>query len=727
MYTTHDLSLDRIDYFQYVAGKSAGMYADEYVSDAVFSFDIETTSFFIGMNGTPIPYDYNNPNMAKTHTKGGILYHWQMMIEGNYFSGRTWEDLNYFLNDLSNYCPGRKFVYVHNFAFEFAWLLNIIDFSGNEDQVFARECHRPMKSYTSLYNIEFRCSYFLTQKSLDKWGKELGFPKGKDFDYNKIRTPLTPMSTEEKFYCRRDVEIIDKGIKKYRTKYKHVYAIPMTLTGEVRRQLRNVFKDKKAHKHYEVCKNLMPQTLEEYQFILNAFSGGLVRRNPAYSDITIRVPMLMKDINSSYPWAMISERYPLTPFIVSNNLDDMDDPDLTYIVEFEATNVESVIPYLYLSSSKCSVKDNVMTMNGAIATADRIRTVLTKPDFELFQQCYKYETINVITLKTSRLDWLPDAFCKFIIECYKNKTEQKGKDPEIYQCSKIVINALFGIQCQKLLVDNIMFDANHMNEDGSITEWFKEPLTEDNFEERLYDITHNANGGERKINIAAQIGTFITAYARNNLMRAVLFDPDLVVYTDTDSVKMIHSDEAEQYFIDYNANILEQHKAIAKRLGIDPADLSPIGEDEDNPGQTKAYPIGIMDDDHSKQIVAFRTLGAKKYCCEYTDGSLHITVAGVPKDGACCLDNIDQFTDGLVFSAKKMHEAGKKCKMIPYYITNQTKVKFEDGFESNTQYGICLVPTDYNLSASNDMYESTDEFYIALWKRAQTPKILQAG
>ena len=736
MYTVVDKPLDKISFKNFHGGKSAKQYADEYVSDNIMTFDIETTSYFIGMN-TIIPFNYFDTDMAKKLRDGTLkrqacLYHWQFSVEDindgscNKFTGRTWDDFRIFLEHLDAYCIALKFVYIHNYAFEFAWLLNVIGFDGNDDSVFAREPHRPMKSYTSEFNIEFRCSYFLTQKSLDKWGKELGFPKSHDLDYNKIRTPLTPLTPEELFYCYRDIEIIHKGIQKYRNKYQHVYNIPLTLTGEVRRMLATALKgDKKECKEFtKKCQKLLPAEYEEYFMLMWAFLGGLVRRNPAYSDITIRTRFLFKDINSSYPWVLISEMFPMKPFTETKDLKKMNDPKVTYIVEFRAKHVYSKIPFLFMSSSKIEDGENVKTMNGAIATADSFRTVLTKPDFEIFKKCYNAD-IEILTLKTSKLEYLPDVYRRFIIKCYKDKTELKGIDEELYVVSKKVINSLFGINCQKLLCDSVVFDIFHQNNKGEDEVWYKQKLTKDNFDEKLYDATHTQSGNLKHFNIAAQIGVFCTAYARANLMKAVLFKPDDVMYTDTDSVKAIWSQEYEDFITQYNDDVYKKHALIASQLGIDVLDLSPEGLDEKNPGNKIRYPIGILDDDGSDEVTAFRTLGAKKYCYEKKNGKLKITVAGVPKDGSCCLKTIEDFADGMKFTARVMHENKVKEKMIPYYLTDMKPVTFPDGYTATEKYGICLVPTDYKLSSSNDMYTDTDEFYNTLWQATRNPNIFK--
>lgn len=729
MYITHDKPLATIDYQEFDGKRAKKRYHDYMMSNAVMGFDIETTSFYYDGHGKMIPYNYENPDICKQMQRGGVMYHWQFIVEGNKFTGRTWGDLRVFLCDLNSYCPFYKICYVHNLAFEFMWLLNIMKFDGIDDTVFAREPRNTMYAYSEEYGLEFRCSYHLTQKTLAKWGKTLGLDKSKDLDYNVLRSPLTPLKPEELGYCFRDVEIIDKGIREYRSKYKYVCNIPLTLTGEVRVELYKVFegykkgkKKNKTNSFYSLCKKLIPEDYHAYKFILDAFIGGLVRRNPTYSGQVMSCRMLFRDISSSYPWAMISERYPLQPFSETTDLSYMNNSDYTYIVKFKARNVETKIPYLFLSSSKVTEGVDVRTMNGAIATATEFTTILTKPDFEIFKQCYDAD-IEILSLKRSKLGYLPDDFRRFLISKYKAKTELKGVDKVEYQLSKVVVNSCFGIMVQKIICDSVIFDIYHEDDKGNPIEWYKSLLTEDNFEERRAEALDNNS----RTLTAPQIGTFITAYARQNLMKAVLFDPDNVIYTDTDSVKMVWTAEAEQMFEEYNKEVFAKHIEIANQLGIDPADLNPIGNDEDNPGQKKNYPIGVMSDDHTDSTAKFVTIGAKKYCVEHTDGSLEITVAGVPKEGgSACLSSIEDFHDGFLFSAKLMNEKGFSTKNIPYYINDQKPITMPDGYVVQDQYAICLEPTDYMLSDGVDMIDEAEDFFCKIWNAARNPSIFNS-
>lgn len=735
MYKCHERPLDQVAFkIQKVPAKVPSRYQGQQVCDTPITFDIETTSCYLNKAGQPVVYDYDNPQMEYKAGRRkvkmprcGIMYHWQFNVGGSHYTGRTWEDLRLFFDHLAVLCPARKFVYVHNLAFEFGWIANAITFSEPGDKVLAREPHRVMTAYSAEYNLEFRCSYYLTNMSLAKWGAALGVPKSKDLDYNVLRTPLTPLDPAEVRYCLIDVDIVYAGILKYRDKYKHLYNIPITQTGEVRRELRKVYKNE--HQFYNTCRKLQPRNLKQLRWMLSAFYGGCVLASPTFKDELLKGPFIFKDLASSYPWALLSERYPLTPFRKVRQIQQIDkymqDPDKTYIIDFDAYDVSTKVPCLFLSSSKLTDVQGLRTMNGRVATAEHFHCILAQPDFELFKKCYEADIV-INFIKISELEYLPDGFRRFIIDKYKDKTALKTKDPDIYQISKMIINALYGINCQKLLTDEVRFDVEHTEGDCKAP-WYIEPLTEDNFYAALQKVLYNENGSPKKLYTATQIGIYCTAYARKNLFYGVLgenedgdfLNVEDVIYTDTDSIKMLRTPEAEDVFDCYNSQVLEMHKIIADQLGVDPADLSPL-DDNGVP-----HPIGVFAEDGSAEEL--KVLGAKKYC--YRDDKehkLHLTVAGVPKEGVNCLHNdLNEFRDGKVFTAKALNEHGDKTKMAPVYIIDQPPIRFPDGYISDDKYAVCLTPIDYTLSKSYDMYSPPDEFFKVIWGNSRDTKLFK--
>ena len=135
----------------------------------------------------------------------------------------------------------RLIIYVHNLAYEFQF---IKDFLGI-DNIFARKPHKPMKYVVN--NIEFRCSYFLSNMSLSKFSENSPSCyhrklSGDDYDYTKLRTPDTSMTLSEKSYCYNDVRGLVECIrdKINDENNKSIADIPLTSTGYVRRDIKRV-------------------------------------------------------------------------------------------------------------------------------------------------------------------------------------------------------------------------------------------------------------------------------------------------------------------------------------------------------------------------------------------------------------------------------------------------------------------------------------------------------
>lgn len=664
-----------------VTGKQ-GKYRGKDVCDNIFCFDIEDTSYYIDENNIPHTFNYANPEISNNYRKGSLCYHWQFSIDDTVITGRELTDFVLLLEKLNEYCPAHKIIYVHFLSHEFQFLLNILHF----DNVFARNAHKPLTATVNAYNVEFRCSYMLTRLSLDSWSKKLPIKKLKgNLDYDILRTPLTPLSQKEKDYCINDVLVMYHGIKAFRDKYDHIYNIPLTQTGEVRRVVKN--KLSKNSNWLRLCRDLLPNTLETFKELIAAFIGGTVIANVLYKDTCVE-NVKMFDIASSYPWAMISERYPMKPFkdVNPQKLDYYRNNYLfAFLITFTAYDVESITNCKFLSKSKCLNHKNSECDNGRIIRSTELTVTLTNVDYEIFLKTYKFSKMDIKTLKVSSTKYLPDEFRRYVIELFNGKTTLKDVPnmEDLYMESKQFINSLFGMMVTKEFNDDIVFLGD---------EWTKDELTVDKFLEKLAIKRRSLS----KNFLSFQFGVWVTAYARNNLWRAILELDKYVVYCDTDSVKYI-DEKPTDFFKKYNQEVLNTHQIIADQLHIDANLLSPV-----NPSGKKCY-IGIYECENPNNlpINEFKTLGAKKYCYrDPTDNKLHMTVSGVSKDAVTCLNNnIDNFDDGFEFTEKMLKDA--ECsKLTPYYLSENVECKFPDGYVNKYKYGICLTPTTYRLGIS---------------------------
>lgn len=115
----------------------------------------------------------------------------------------------------------------------------------------------------------------------------------------------------------------------------------------------------------------------------------------------------------------------------------------------------------------------------------------------------------------------------------------------------------------------------------------------------------------------------------------------------------------------------------------------------------REYWPGIAEfDGHYKE---FKFLGAKRYAVRKDDGSLKITVAGVPKStGAKCISSLDDFCEGFIFSGEI---TGKKTHK--HIIVDEIYID-EEGNECGDS--IDLQPCDYKLSTA--LIDQIDNIFL---------------
>ena len=663
--------------FEYVRATS-GKYRNKLICQNIFTFDTETTSDFVDENGNVFLFDYDNPKRCQDALKHSVTYLWQFGIdEDTRYIGRELTDFVDLLHDLQFYLHDccRTICYVHNLAFDFVGLTNVLNF----DNVFARKPRHPMSAFCKQYKIEFKCSYVLSGLKLSTWAKSMNMPVRKlTMDYKQLRTPLTPLDKQTIDYSIADLDVIYYGIRSYREKYGGMHLIPLTHTGEMRFACEQVMKSQSFY--CERVTRLMPQTIEEYVEQAHAFVGGTVLCNWLYKNRVIE-DLSCYDIASSYPYVLIARKYPMSIFFKCPKGQEhkyMYNDNYVYIVRFTAENVESNFNCHFLSRSKALKIKNAVADNGRIVSADSIEYVLVSSDYEIFLKCYKFDNLQIKSFKFARAGYLNDEFRRFIISLYKDKTTLKGVvgREEEYQNKKALINAGYGDFVTKIFSDNIVF-----NKDKS---WTTEPLNDESFKSALKTV----NKKKYKNYKAFVQGIFVTAWARQLIWDAVISGLDeTIVYTDTDSLKLVDCDG--KYFEEQNKIVLTRLDEIAKELNIPVSDLKPI----DIKG--KEHPIGIWEREHDGK--KFKSLGCKQYICEYEDGTKALTCAGISKNAVSLFKEVDDFEIDRQLTEQELLNADAE-KLTPYYCDDYPVVKYPDGYTCKYKSGICLMPTTFNLS-----------------------------
>lgn len=673
------------------------------------SFDIETTSFYRDTDGKTYNYKQIQRFSKKEREKLeklGIMYVWQLGINGFCLIGRTWKEfikvINYISEKLQLNENKRLIIYVHNLAFEFQFICKLFTWKN----VFSTDLRKPLYALTE-NGVEFRCSYFLSGYNLETLAKNLTKYKIKklvgDLDYSLIRHEKTPLNENEMQYCLNDIKIIMLYIREYLEKVKNIHNIPLTKTGAVRKFCRkNCFTCNnenykgKNYRYKNLINDLQINDIEEFNTMQRAFMGGFTHANANYTDKVI-LNVSSYDFTSSYPAVMVSEKYPMSKGkkIAVKNIQQFNELIKNYLCIFdcEFINIFSRETFEnYLSVSKCFIKENFTDNNGRLVCAGRIVTTITNIDYDIIKNFYKWESFRCGYMYIYEKNYLPTEFVKSIIELYKQKTELKGiagKESE-YLNAKEMLNSCYGMSVTNPMRNEFVFDIldgwkeNKLNENQKIEMLIKYNTAENRF---LFYIW----------------GVFVTAYARRNLFTAISELKTDYIYSDTDSVKFINIERHLQYFETYNKIIQIKLKNACDFHGISFENVKP----KNLKGKEKILGIWDFEGTYEK----FKTLGAKRYMIKENNAlsvngvnyNYSLTVSGVNKKFAIPYllekygDNIfNAFTNYLVIPE---NATGKN---ILTYIDYETNGEITDynGIKTNfnSKSGVHLEPTNYTLN-----------------------------
>lgn len=273
--------------------------------ETIYTFDIETTSYIIldGKQYEPIKYlDFDKKTQEKCQFQA-FMYIWQFGINETVYYGRTWQEFVSFLEKLEYYTKNsKKICFVHNLSFEFEFMRNCLKFKD----VYARKSRKVMKCTLQDFNIEFRCTLFMSNLALKKLPQVYNLPVEKlvgDLDYNIIRHNKTKLNKKELKYCENDCLVVYEYIKRELEKYKKIKKIPLTYTGHVRKELKNKIFMNFKYKH-KVKKSI---NIDGHFFDLmqRSFSGGYTHANYVYADEIIK-EVDSFDETSAYPYVMVT-------------------------------------------------------------------------------------------------------------------------------------------------------------------------------------------------------------------------------------------------------------------------------------------------------------------------------------------------------------------------------------------------------------------------------------
>ena len=528
------------------------------------------------------------------------------------------------LDDFMAFCANKKENYkmwFHNLKFdgEFIvwWLLdNGFEFIPDKE-------NRKDKSFTTLvsdmgqwYSIEvffsvkgkrvnkvtFYDSMKLLNSSVEQIAKDFDLPISKlKIDYRAFRAVGHELTDEEVAYIRNDVEIMSMALDFL---FKHGVT-KMTIAG-------NALADfKKRCTNFRQYFPVLPKEVDK--FCRGSFKGGFTWLSPLYVEKETGKGVVF-DVNSMHPAQM---KYKAMPIGYPEAFDGEYKYDPLYplfIVAFACSFKlkEGKIPSIQLKHSMSYMPNEyIEDTKGEIVTL-----TLSTPDFELFFENYDVDD----------LEWFGGYKFKSCTGLFTNYvdywTEQKIKskreaNKSMTALSKLYLNSLFGRfglngqgdKKQPVLIDGVLHQQRLETDDR----------------ETVY----------------CPVASFITAYSRKLIIETAeemrkytlaKYGFDGMVYTDTDSCHVVGIDEGD-------------YEELSKYIEIDDYKL----------GAWKPESI----------FVRGKYLRQKCYMEQWPDGSVNVTVAGLPKK-LSHLVNFDNFKVGFTTADFDDAQIGEKGRKFTY-------------------------------------------------------------
>ena len=314
--------------------------------------------------------------------------------------------------------------------------------------------------------------------------------------------------------------------------------------------------------------------------------------------------------------------------------------------------------------------------------ADIVQVYLTELDFETYKQYYTWERMEIERFEIAQRGYIPNYLTDAVYYHYKEKNNLKKQglsNTQEYAISKSMVNSGYGLTVTRLCFYDVIYDEK----------WEMEH-TDKSYDEMI----------ENQV-LSPYWGVWITAQARRNETKTLYDMEDSVIYSDTDSHKLLGNFYLP-YIEMYNKMVILENAKMCYRRGYDMSVL---------------WDIGTFDIE-SKNITAFKTLGSKRYI--YTDEKgFHQTISGLGKQvikDYCDKNNLDPYE----FFTDKMH--------IPETDTNKLRALYLDdeysanvnGIEMHEKSGVSLLSVDFTLGLSDDYIELLAMLYNKIIRRIET-------
>ena len=575
------------------------------------------------------------------------------------------------------------YLFAHNLAYDIVFLRRFFyqEFGYPIKQLNVAN-HKPL-TIKFANGIVLRDSLILAGMSLEKWSNILDVEHKKAvgfWDYDIIRHQNTVLDENELKYVEFDTVATCECLNKLADILGDtVVSLPFTNTGIPRREVRKV-----GRKNYAKLKfNKVVGDYKEFLILEKIFHGGYVHSN-RYKNGVITENCLGIDYKSSYPFCGIAEKGPVGAFEYIGNIDPkyiIDKSERTaFMFLFIAENIrltDKRFPMPALQYSKCERIINAVKDNGRILRADYVEIWLNEVDLKLIHELYSWDGAICTEVYAAYKDYYPLWFRQVMYDFFKEKCELEYKikvlgmnelKPAYAQC-KSRLNSCYGLTVTKPVKEQIIEVYEDNDKFASGDYYYERGNMEKDYEK------YKKNRNEI---LPYCYGVWITSNAMYNIFRLAM---DCIGNEPKDlHFHWIYSDTDSAYSDLWNMEKVNAFNEKIKQKLIDAGFGPVIIEDRE-------YWLGIAEID-DKPHDKFISQGAKRYAYE-DDGVIGITVAGVPKCGSKCLNDLSEFKEGFTFKG-----VDTKKKTLTY-IYNEIHI---DEYGNECADSIDMNPCDYVLS-----------------------------
>ena len=596
------------------------------------------------------------------------VYLWAVGIGGELYYGRflhEFIELIKWMITYYNISPSRLIdIWIHNASYDISYMYDLLlNLNGGPEGISTIWASTQKLISWNMENlgITIKCSYRLTNRSLDKWCKDLGIERAKQTgtkSYNTKYKPWDKLPRNEYKYMAYDIlSLHDCFFKEIELQGYNFANCPLTQTGFVRKDFqREYIKKGEYFKNHKKFAETQP-TDSQYDRLERAAMGGMVAGNYkllgekiihemgiGHLDFASHYPTQQKIRNFAWKPKTILEEGDESELLTFDDLDYFENTGHFYVVDIVLGTVklkkDVTMPFMCASKVTKGANSKIYATNGKItAIRGEGRITCSNLDLKIYRDQYDIKWYSIIALDVYTIQRLPEYMQRIIDKYYILKSElkiQTKASPEdmdlkgSYAISKAKLNGIFGCSYTKIKREIIKYNENF---------YFHDQLnaTIDN-ESSIEDYYEHFNSC-----MPYQVGVFTTAWARYELYFVIknVIGYDAVLYCDTDSAFYKNSPEIEKRVDEYR-----------KKCKIDSEKNGYFVTLSDG---SKCYYHDLSPEDDHLKSKTFKALHAKCYALE-PDGKLECTIAGVSArnaDGTITreqeLGSIDDFKEGKTF------------------------------------------------------------------------------